>query len=67
MKPLPKLEPAIKWHLVEKKNENHLHAIFSSKQSAERFLRETIPEYCARGLFTDKTLKPDSFKIIQAK
>lgn len=53
--------------LVEKANHLALHAIFDSQQSAERHLREVIPDYCARGLFMDKTLTPDSFEIIPAK
>jgi hypothetical protein len=44
-----------------------LHAIFDSRDSAERHLRDVIPDYCARGLFMDKTLRPESFEIIPGK
>lgn len=53
--------------LVEKSNHNALHAIFDSKQSAERHLKDIIPDYCSRGIFMDKTLVPSSFEIIHGK
>lgn len=63
----PKLEPAKNFWLVEKAKPLALHGIFMSRQSAERHLRDTIPDYCARGYFMDKTLRPESFEIIPAK
>lgn len=51
--------------IVEKKNNFYVHAIFNSMQSAERHLAETIPIYCARGYFMDKTLRPDDFEIVE--
>lgn len=51
--------------LVEKKNHLHVHAIFDSMQRAERHLAETIPIYCARGFFMDKTLTPNDFEIVE--
>jgi hypothetical protein len=51
--------------LVEKKNRNAVHGVFSNRKYAERHLREEIPLYCARGYFTDKTLTPDSFVVVE--
>jgi len=53
------------WKLVEKKNPLALHALFDTKERAERHLREVIPDYCRRGLFMDKTLQPDDFVIVE--
>jgi hypothetical protein len=47
--------------LYEKKNKLALHGIFDTKASAERHLKENIPEYCRKGYFTDKTLKPTRY------
>lgn len=49
--------------LREKKQPLAVHAIFSSMQSAEKHLRDVIPDYCARGLFINKTLQPSDFEI----
>jgi len=51
--------------IVEIKNQLAVHAIFSTLERAEEFLKETIPLYVERGYFTDKTLTPESFKIIK--
>ncbi len=59
----PKLERALQWGIYEKKNRNALHGIFMSMESAERHLHKTIPDYCARGFFMDKTLTPESFEV----
>ena len=53
------------YHIIEKENPNALHGVFDSKERAERHLREVIPTYVSRKLFTDKTLKADSFEIVQ--
>lgn len=53
--------------LVEKKNRNAVHALFDSRERAERHLREVIPAYVARGLFMDKTLRPEDFEIIDTR
>lgn len=53
--------------IVEKANPLALHGVFSSRESAERNLREQKPVECARGLFMDKTLTPDSFEVIPAR
>jgi hypothetical protein len=53
--------------LVEKKNHNALHALFDIRERAERHLREVIPDYVKRGLFSDKTLRADSFEIIESQ
>ena len=55
----------MKFHIVEKKNNHALHGIFDAKERAGRHLSETIPMYCARGYFVDKTLKPDDLEIIE--
>lgn len=53
--------------IIEKTNPNALHGIFSSKESAERNLREVKPRECALGYFMDKTLTADSFTVIPAR
>lgn len=55
----------MKFHIVEKKNHHALHGIFDSKERAARHLAETIPMYCARGYFMDKTLKTSDFEIVE--
>lgn len=50
--------------LVEKANHYAVHALFDSKERAERHLALNIPDYCKRGYFMDKTLTPESFEII---
>ena len=55
----------MRWDVVEKKNPFHLHAICSTRESAERWIKELAPEYCAKGFFMDKTLTPESFEIIE--
>jgi hypothetical protein len=54
-----------KFRLVEKSNHNRLHGLFYSKETAEKFLRETVPEYIKRGYYTDKTLTVDDFEVIE--
>ena len=53
----------MQYKLVEKKDPLALHAIFDSLESAERHLKETVPQYVAMGYFMDKTLTADSFEI----
>ena len=52
------------WKLVEKNNVFALHGLFDTRERAEWHLQHRIPEYCRRGYFDDKTLRPDSFVII---
>lgn len=52
------------WNIV-KKNPLALHGVFDSKGRAEGFLRDTIPLYCARGYYLDKTLTADSFVVVE--
>jgi hypothetical protein len=53
------------WVLVEKENHNRVHGIFGqSLASAVKHLNITIPEYVARGLFTNKKLKAEDFEIV---
>lgn len=49
--------------IIEKKNHLAIHGLFDSRESAEKFLKETIPIYCTRGYFMDKTLKPEDFEV----
>lgn len=51
--------------LVEKKNHLAVHGYFTSRESAEYHLKETIPGYVSRGYFMDKTLMVDDFEIIE--
>lgn len=51
--------------IVEKKNPLAVHGLFYSRATAERHLRETIPEYVRRGYFTDKTLEAADFEVIE--
>lgn len=53
------------WNIVEKKNPLALHWVFDSKARAEEFLRDTIPLYCARGYYMDKTLTAESFMVVE--
>jgi hypothetical protein len=60
----PKLEKSKQFKLVEKKNHNDVHGIFLSKESGDKFLKETVPVYVSKSYYTDKTLTVDSFEII---
>ena len=51
--------------LVEKNNHLAVHGLFDSRERAEHHLAVNIPVYVARRYFMDKTLKPDSFEIIE--
>lgn len=55
----------MKYAIVEKKNHLTMHALCCTRESAERFLREDIPDYVKKSFFTDKTLKADSFEVIE--
>lgn len=50
--------------IVEKDNVLAVHGEFDTLERAEEYLRTMIPTYVNRGFFTDKSLTPDSFKII---
>lgn len=52
------------WRLVERANHLAVHGIFSSAESAERHLAETIPVHVERRYFTDKALRPEDFIIL---
>lgn len=52
-----------RFKIVEKKNNLAVHGYFSSKECAEKHLREKIPQYVKLGYFMDKTLKPEDFEI----
>ena len=53
--------------MVEKANPLALHGLFDTRARAERHLALNVPEYCAKGFYTDKTLTPDSFEIVPCK
>jgi hypothetical protein len=61
----PRLEKARQFAMVEKANHNAGHALFMSKERGEQFLKDTVPDYCRRGIYMDKTLTPDSFEIVE--
>ena len=53
------------WRIVEKKNHLAVHQLFGqSESSARRFLAETVPIYCNRKYYMDKTLTPDDFEVL---
>jgi hypothetical protein len=52
------------YRLVEKANRHATHGIFDTRESADRFLRDIVPTYVARGFYSDKTLTADSFEIV---
>lgn len=51
--------------MVEKNNHLAVHVIFMSRERGEKFIRETVPDYVARGIYMDKTLTAESFEIIE--
>ena len=55
----------MKYAMIEKHNHLAIHGIFDSMERAERHLRETIPEYVRKSYFMDKSLKADSFEIVE--
>jgi hypothetical protein len=55
------------FYVIEKKNPLAVHAICHSLDRAENWIKEKAPEYCAKGFFMDKTLKPNSFKVKKVK
>lgn len=57
----------MQYQIVEKRNHLAVHGIFYSKERAEQFLKETVPYYITRGLYTDKTLTAESFEVIERK
>lgn len=50
--------------VVEKANHLHVHMHSHSPESAQRWIDVNAVDYCARGLFTDKTLTPASFEVV---
>jgi hypothetical protein len=52
--------------LVEKKDHEALHATFGSREAAECFLREVIPEYVTRNLYCIREgLCANDFEIVE--
>lgn len=49
--------------VIEKSNPLHVHAVCSTLASAQRWIAESAPQYCAKGYFMDKSLTPESFTI----
>src|SRR5262245_43022707 len=56
-------KPRAQFRVVEKRNHLAVHGQFSSREAAERHLREVIPVYVARSYFMDKTLRAEDFEI----
>lgn len=54
------------YKIVEKKNRLAVHAHCTSKESAQAWINEKAALYCKLGYFTDKKLKPNSFKAVRA-
>lgn len=50
--------------IVEKKNHLAVHGIFDYMESAEKHLKNVIPEHVRKGYFMDKTLTADDFIIL---
>lgn len=55
----------MQYQMVEKKDSSAVHGIFESKESGERFLKETVPEYVKKGYYMDKTLTTNDFEIVE--
>ena len=55
------------YKIVEKKNDNAVHGLFDTKKRAERFILEVVPTYIARGLYSNKGLTKDCFKVVEDK
>lgn len=53
------------FYVVEKNNFLAVHGHFDTLDRAKRWIAVKAPLYCGRGYFTDKTLTPDSFTIIE--
>jgi len=53
------------YKIVEKKNPLAVHGLFDTLETARRHLAEAIPVYVEKGYFTDKTLKPNDFEIVE--
>ncbi len=56
-----------RFKVVEKANHLAVHALCSTLESAQRWIKVNAVEYCAKGYFSDKTLTPDSFEVIAPK
>lgn len=53
--------------VVEKANHLAVHCIAYTKERAERWIAVNAVEYCKKGYFSDKTLTPESFEVIETK
>lgn len=51
--------------VIEKDHPLHVHAICSSLASAQQWIAELAPQYCAKGYFMNKSLTPESFVVIK--
>jgi len=52
--------------IVEKNNYFAVHCLCDSLERAQHWIDVKAVEYCLRGYFTDKTLTPESFMIVEA-
>ena len=55
------------YKIVEKNNQQAVHAICETEDRAKAWLQEKAPIYCEKGYFIDKKLTPDSFMIVKCK
>ena len=55
------------YKVIEKINPLAVHCICDTLERAEHWIRVLAPDYCARKLFMDKTLTPNSFTIKESK
>ena len=55
----------MQYYIVEKANHLAVHGIFDTQERAAKHLTKTIPMYCAKGYFMDKSLLPTSFEIME--
>lgn len=53
--------------VVEKANQLAVHCIADTKERAEHWIAVNAVEYCEKGYFSDKTLTPESFEVIETK
>ena len=60
-----RFQSVTQWAMIEKANPLAVHALFMSREQGEQFLRDTVPLYCARGFYSDKSLVPKSFEITE--
>ncbi len=53
------------YYIVQKRNNTVMHALFETQERAEEFLLNTVPSYCAKGYYMDRSLRPCDFEVIK--